>query len=337
MLKFRYFIFCLSVVFIASMPALAQFEFSYEKNTFINFFNCLGIYSGTSLDRGEKVWLFSSGQAPTVVKIVHVIGAKEAEKRFDVLGFDRVFSDKLLWAEFGCVHSFRGDMPGSLARMSPEPKNSDSLGLAIRGLPASAWISTGKGVSVSMNIKNNPYLRTVRPLVTDACYAPDSLIRVKKFPIRKGRAIIQLDIGKVKKLSPEKRKQKIEEEMQQKERIYQKWAWPKYKKEILKELEKKNFVESVEICRFFLDGKRVLKEMKISRSTGVEERVETAPDLNTDNWADTTDSAVGFISLNEGKDWDVILVDVGWEGIYYSIEQLNGSAVHYKRYLYTYH
>ena len=125
--------------------------------------------------------------------------------------------------------------------------------------------------------------------------------------------------------------------MQQKERIYQKWAWPKYKKEILKELEKKNFVESVEICRFFLDGKRVLKEMKISRSTGVEERVETAPDLNTDNWADTTDSAVGFISLNEGKDWDVILVDVGWEGIYYSIEQLNGSAVHYKRYLYTYH
>jgi hypothetical protein len=229
-------------------------------------------------------------------------------------------------------------MPESLARMSPEPKNSDSpLGLAIRGLPASAWISRGKGDSVSMNIKNNPYLRLVRPLVTNACYAPDSLIRVKEFPIRKGRTIIQLDIGKVKKVSPEKRKQKIEEEMQRTESLYQKWAWSKYKKDILKELEKKDFVESVEICRFFLDGKRVVKEMKISRSTGVEERVDTAPDLNTDNWADTTDSAIGFISLNEGKDWDVILVDVGWEGIYYSIEQLNGSAVHYKRYLYTYH
>ena len=158
MLKFRYFIFCLSVVFIASMSAHAQFEFSYEKNTFINYFNCLGIYSGTSLNRGEKVWLFSSGQIPTVVKIVHVIGAKEAEKRFDVLGFDRVYNDKLLWAELGCVHSFRGDMPESLARMTPEPKNSD-LGLAIRGLPASAWISRGKGDSVAMNIKNNPYLK----------------------------------------------------------------------------------------------------------------------------------------------------------------------------------
>ncbi len=337
MLKLRYFTYCLIVVFIVSMPAQAQFGFSYEKNTFINYFNCLGIYAGTSLSRGEKVWLFSSGQIPTVVKIVHVIGAKEAEKRFKVLGFDKVYSDKLLSAELGCVHSFRGDMPESLARMSPEPKNSFSLGLAIRGLPASAWISRGKGDSVSMNIKNNPYLGLVRPFVTDACYAPDSLIRVKKFPIRKGRAIIQLDIGKVKKLGPEKRKQKIEEEMQQQERIYKKWAWPKYKQSILKELEKKDYVESVEICGFFLDGKRVLKEMKISRSTGVEERVDTAPDLNTDNWEDTTDNAIGFISLNEGKDWDVLLVDGGWEGINYSIQQLNGSVVHYERYLYTYH
>lgn len=319
------------------MPAHAQLGFAYEKNTFIDYFSCLGIYPGTSLNRGEKVWLFSSGQIPRVVKIAHVIGAAEAEKRFNVLGFDRVYSDKLLWAKLGCVHSFRGDMPESLVRISPESKNSDSLGLAIRGLPAGAWISRGKGDSVPMNIKNNPYLRLVRPLVTNACYAPDSLIRMREFPIQKGRAIIQLDIGKVKKVGAEKRKQKIEEEMQQAENIYQKWAWPKYKKSIRKELEKKDFVESVEICRFFLDGKRVLKEIKISRSTGVEERIDIPTDLNTDNWADTTDSAIGFISLNKGKDWDVILVDAGWEGIYYSIQQLNGSAVHYERSLYTFH
>src|SRR5215204_4362170 len=157
MLKFRHYIFCLSVIFIASMSAHAQFEFSYEKNTFINYFNCLGIYSGTSLDAGEKVWFFSSGQFPAVGKIIHVIRTKEAQKRFDVLGFDKVYSDKLLWAELGCVHSFRGNMPESLARMSPEPKNSDPLGLAVRGLPASAWISKGKGDPVSMNIKVNPY------------------------------------------------------------------------------------------------------------------------------------------------------------------------------------
>ena len=69
----------------------------------------------------------------------------------------------------------------------------------------------------------------------------------------------------------------------------------------------------------------------------MEERVDTAPELNTDNWADTTDTAVGFISLNEGKDWDVLLVDVGWEGINYVIQRLNDSTILYNRSLYTYH
>lgn len=55
MMKLRYFIFCLSVVFIASIMAQAQFKFSYEKNTFISYYGCLGIYPGTSLKRNEKV------------------------------------------------------------------------------------------------------------------------------------------------------------------------------------------------------------------------------------------------------------------------------------------
>jgi hypothetical protein len=81
----------------------------------------------------------------------------------------------------------------------------------------------------------------------------------------------------------------------------------------------------------------VVKAEKISRRTGVDERVDTAPDLNTENWADTTTSAIGFISLNEGKDWDVLLVDGGWEGINYSIQRLDDSIVHYSRSLYTHH
>ncbi len=335
--KVRLFKFLVSGVFIASMSAQAEVEFSYEKNTFINYYNCLGIYPGTSLGLDERVWLFSTDQFPMIGKIVHIIGAGDAQKRFDVLGFDKIYSDKLLWAEIGCAHSFRGDMPESLAQTSPEPKDSSNPGFAIRGLPAGAWISEGKGDSVSMGVNDNPYVGLVRHLVTDACYVPDSLTRVKEFPIRKKRTIIQLDIGKVVKVGPEKREQKIEEEMRRVESVYAKWAWAKYKKETLEEWEHKDFVESVEICRFFLDDKRVLKEEKISRSTGVDERVDTAPDLNTDNWADTTESAIGFISLNEGMDWDVLLVDVGWEGINYSIRRLNGSVVHYNRYLYTNH
>ena len=335
--KRRFFAFCICAVLVAPLLAQAEAEFSYDKNTFIDYHNCLGIYPEASLALNEKVWIFSSGLSPKIGKVVHVIPAAEAQKKFDGLGFNKVWHDKPLWAEIGCAHSFRGDMPVSLARVSPESGDSFALGFAIRGLPAGAWIAEGRGDSVSMGARDNPYVELVRHLVTDACYTPDSLIRVRQFPIRKGRAIIQLDIGEVKKVSLEKRRQNIEEEMRRAEGAYAKWAWPEYKKKKLEELERKDYIESVEICRFFLDEKRVVKAAEISRRTGVDERVDTAPDLNTDNWADTTTSAIGFISLNEGKDWDVLLVDVGWEGINYSIQRLDDSIVHYSRSLYTHH
>ena len=259
----------------------------------------------------------------------------EAQKKFDALGFIKVYEDKHLWAEIGCAHSYRGDMPEALAQVTPESQ--DSIGFAIRGLPADAWISKGKGESVSMDVKNNPYVESVRHLVTEACYAPDALVRAIRFPIQQGREITQLDIGKVKLFSSKRRKQIIDEEMKQAERGYHKWAWPEEKKRVLVKLESKNYVESVEICRFLLDSKRVLKSEKISRSTGVDERVDTSPELDTNNWADTTDSAIGFISLNEGKVWDGLFVDVGFEGINYSIERLNNSVDQYSRSLYTHH
>lgn len=321
----------------APVPAQDSGEFSYGKNVFINYWSCLGIYPGTTLGNGEKVWLFTKDMSPALGKVVHVVPAAEAQKKFDALGFDKVYEDKPLWAEIGCAHYYRGDMPASLARATPDSEDSDSLGFAIRGLPDGAWIAEGRGDSVTMHVKDNPYVETVRPLVTDACYASDSLIRVREFPVRNGHTIIQLDIGKAKKVSPEQRKQNIEEEMKRVESVYAQWAWPKYKKKTLEEWENKDFLESVEICRFFLDEKRLLKAEKISRQIGVEERVDTGLELNTDNWADTTDSAIGFISLNEGKDWDGFFVNVGWEGIVYSIERLNGSVELFEHYLYTYH
>ena len=335
--KLRLLAFCISMFFVASMPARAAGEFSYDKNTFINYINCLGIYPGTSLGLHEKVWLFSMDESPLLSKVVHVISAAEARKRIDAIDYKKASEDKQLWAEVGCAHAFRDDRPESLARVIPELKESISIGFAIRGLPEGAWISQGKGESVTMGAKDNPYVEAVRQLVTEACYAPDGLIRVKRFPVSQGHEITQLDIGKVKLFSSEKRKQIIEEKMQEAEKSYAKWAWPEYKKRKLEKLERKNYVESVEICRFFLDEKRVLKSEKISRSTGVDERVDTPSELDTDNWADTTDSAIGFISLNEGKDWDGLFVDVGFEGINYSIKRLNSSVVQYSRSLYTNH
>ncbi len=328
--------FCVSMFLGASLPAQAAAQFSYGENTFIAADNCLGIYPGPSLTPGEKVWIFSTGMSPRLGSVDHIISAAEAKKRFDGLGFDKVWADKKLWVEIGCIYPFRGDMPESVARVGPDPEDG-AVGFAIRGLPAEALIAGGKGESVPMSLKDNPYVDAVQPLVTTACYAPDSLVRVRRFPIREGRTIVQLDIGKIKEVSAEAKKRKIEEEMQRAESGYAKWAWPEYKKKTLEKLERKVFVESVEICRFFLDEKRVLKAEKISRRTGEEERVDTPVDLDGGNWAETTNSAIGFISLDEGKNWDVLLVDVGFEGINYAIQRLDGSAVYYRRSLYTDH
>src|SRR5450759_496267 len=169
--KLRYFAFCVSIVFVASVPAQAEVEFSYDKNTFINYWSCLGIYPGTSLGLGEKVWIFSMDQSPMIGKVVHVIQAAEAQKKFDALGCDKAHKDKPLWAEIGCAQSYRGDMPESLARVAPEPKNSDALGFAIRGLPEDAWIAGGKSDSVALDVKDNPFVESVRNQVTDDCFS----------------------------------------------------------------------------------------------------------------------------------------------------------------------
>ena len=62
--KLRYFAFCVSIVLVASVPAHAEVEFSYAKNTFINYWSCLGIYPGNFLKTEEKVWMFSKDQPP---------------------------------------------------------------------------------------------------------------------------------------------------------------------------------------------------------------------------------------------------------------------------------
>jgi hypothetical protein len=337
MRKLRYFALYLCGAFSISMTVQAEVGFSYYGNTFISYNNCIGIYSDAFLVPQEKGWFFSMEQAPAQSHVLNIVQAKEAQELFQALGFRKVYEDKPLWEKIGCVHYFRGDLPVALARMATKTKDSYGIGFVIRGLPAGAWVAEGPGKSTPMDAKDNPFVEVVRHQLTEACYAPDSAIRKRQFPVRNDRSIIQLDIGKAKKMSSEKKRQYIEEEMRRVESVYAQQAWPEQKRRTLEKLESKDFVESVEICRFFLDEGRVLKTEKISRSSGVEERVDTPTDLNTDNWWDTTDTAIGFISLNEGKDWDALFVDVGFEGIHYRIVRLNGTSVLYDRSLYTFH
>lgn len=220
-------------------------------------------------------------------------------------------------------------MPLSLV---PLPHGSKGIGrgFAISNLPTTAWIAQGFGESVPIALTDNTYVATVRHLTTPACLAPGSLASMRKFPVREGRDIIQLDIGKLKYLSPEARKQMIAAELKDKENSYEKWAWPKEKQNVLARLEKKDFVESAEICRFYLDGSHILGVKNFTRQFG-DESNGYVDEFDSKSWANTFDEAIGFVSLNEGQDWDVLFVDVGFDAIDYSIKRSDGSIEHYNK------
>lgn len=310
-----------------SSPALtAVAGFTYDTNTFVIYNDCLGIYPGTSLQLQEEIWSFAP---PTQGRVTRVIPATAALEKLKKMGFGTTAKDPDLAAELGCAFQFRADLPLSLAQVSHGP-NGIGVGLAIRNLPAKAWIAQGGGKSVPMALTDNPYVATVRHLTTPACLAPDSLVRMRKFPVHEEREIIQLDIGKLKYLRPEARKQKIAAELQEAENLYQKWAWPEYKQKKLAELEKKDFVESAEICRFYLDGSHILGVKNFLRQFG-DESNGYVDEFDSKSWADTFDEAIGFVSLNEGQDWDVLLVDVGFDEIYYSIERSDWSIKHFSK------
>lgn len=310
-----------------SSPALtAVAGFTYDTNTFVIYNDCLGVYPGATLQPQEEIWSFAP---PTQGRVTRVIPAAAAREKLEKMGFRAIAKDPDLAAELGCAFQFRADLPLSLAQVS-HGQNGIGVGLAIRNMPAKAWIAQGGGESVPMALTDNPYVATVRHLTTPACLAPDSLVRMRRFPVHKGREIIQLDIGKLKYLSPEARKQKIAAELQRREAQYYKWAWPEYKQEVLAELEKKDFVESAEICRFYLDGSHILGVKNFTRQFG-DESNGYVDQFDSKSWADTFDRAIGFVSLNEGQDWDVLRVDVGFDVIEYSIERSDGSIKHFSQ------
>lgn len=310
-----------------SSPALtAVAGFTYDKNTFVIYNDCLGVYPGTSLQPQEEIWSFAP---PTQGRVTRVIPAKTALEKLEKMGFRTIANDPDLAAELNCAFQFRADLPLSLAQVS-HVSEGIGVGLAIRNLPAKAWIARGAGESVPMALTDNPYVATVRHLTTPACLAPDSLVRMRKFPVHEGREIIQLDIGKLKYLSPKARKQKIAAELQRAANLYEKWAWSEYKQKELAELKKKDFVESAEICRFYLDGSHILGVKNFTRQFG-DESNGYVDQFDSKSWADTFDRAIGFVSLNEGQDWDVLRVDVGFDEIYYSIERSDGSIKHFSK------
>ena len=307
-------------------------NFTYDTNTFVIYNGCLGVYPGVSLQPQEKIWSFPSS---TQGRVTRVFSAKTALEKFQKMGIGLVVKDPDLAEEYNCAFHFRADLPLSLAQVS-HGSNGIGIGLAIRNLPAKAWIAQDGGESMPAALTDSPYVAMVRYLTTPACLAPDSLVRMRKFPVSEGREIIQMDIGKLKYLSPEARKQKIAADLKDAENIYEKWAWPEYKQKKLVELKKRDYVASAEICRFYLDGSNILGIKNFTRQFG-DESNGYVDEFDSKSWANTFEEAIGFVSLNEGHDWDVLLVDVGFDVIHYSIERSDRTIKHFSQFLRTAH
>lgn len=346
------------LLFVSQMagvvPAQAADKFSYSKeNTFTEKDSCIGSGPGTSLAPKEKFRRFlmkgpiESGRPPFSGEVSHIISAAKAKEKLKISiimtsnvnplydghvayweAVKEAEKDKPLWAEIGCFHTLDANNGGyeTLARLTPEYKY--SMGVAIRGLPANAWVIQGQGETISMYVKNNPYVELVRHLVTDACYAPDSRIEASRSSMLNGHSILHLVIGKAKKVSPEKRKLLIEKEIKERLQHYvpDHPTLPQTKKRLTDEIEGKDFFESVEICRFFLDGKRVLKSDTFSHASGVDKDWGHEVQLDSGDWPYLRENILGFISLDEGENWDIVKTTSGMESSSYWILSLDSSS-----------
>lgn len=298
-------------------------KFSYEGNTFDHRHGCTGSFDTKPfLVLNEKVWIFSSDSSHVAGEVVSIVPMAKAKEIFSgPNAYGTAFVDETI----ECFRTLFADREGHTAIAKIKPAGDNSLGVVIRGLPANVWLLSGLGKPVSMTVKDNPYVESVRHLVTDACYAPDSRVEVRKSPVLNGRSVVQLVIGKVKKVSLEKRGQIIEKASREFETEHYK-RFPEYKKERIDEIDRKDFFESAEICRFFLDGKRVLKSDTFSHASGVDKDWGHEVQLDSGDWPYLRENILGFISLDEGENWDIVKTTSGMESSSYWILSLDSSS-----------
>lgn len=312
---------------LASVLLSAAGKFSYEGNTFHHRRGCAGSFDTKPfMVLNEKVWIFSIGSSLVAGEVVSIVPMAKAK---EILSGPNARETAFVDEKIECFRTLFADREGHAAIAKIKPAGDDSLGVVVRGLPANAWLLSGLGKPVSMTVKDNPYVESVRHIVTDTCYAPDSRVEVRKSPELNGRSIVQLVIGKAKKVSLEKRKQIIEKQSLEYETAHYK-RFPEYKKERADEIEGTDFFESAGICRFFLDGKRVLKADSFSHVSGLNRDWGHEVLLDSRDWPYLRESSLGFISLDEGKNWDAVFIAYGMETTNFMIQSLDSASVtHY--------
>jgi hypothetical protein len=99
-------------------------------------------------------------------------------------------------------------------------------------------------------------------------------------------------------------------------------------------------IKRISIRRFFLIAGRPAASEEYERESGVEERADTeAPELKDENWSRSeTEETVAFVSRDEGRSWERLSTNSGFEGIHWIVQSLReGLPEVFHRWLYAHH
>lgn len=278
----------------------------FASHTFLGMDGCLAVHGGPRLDHGDSVFIFEAGKPVKTRRISYVISGDSAKQIFDERRFDGVYRDKALWNRIGCYWALRTYQPPfSLARYeTADSADEGSISLAIEGMPASTVMVEGDG-----SLLDRQDLGALEHGIT--AFVPEEFSRSKV--LRAGRRL---------------------------------GSGPGH--DLLEVLLGRPFynasgagapIDSIEICRLFMQNGRALAVERYSRVSGQEEHVDLeAPRLDESNWFQPRDVTLGFLSFDGGATWDRISIDVGFEGISWTISRLSeGLPQLWEFYLYTAH
>jgi hypothetical protein len=273
----------------------------FARHAYIGAGGSLAVMPGQRLAQGDSVLLFRAGGLEQR-RIAYVIDADSAKRAYEELGPQGVEADPALWSRIG-AHWFLGHSNPAMLAQYHDLFDTPGDALALDRLPAAALAIGGEGMALTPR-----ELSALRPPLAAAArgdFASPRAMRIgRRHALPRGGELAEVLIGVPHRSG-----------------------------------DAGTPMDSVRIRRIFLRDGRVLAVQAFTRVTGVEEHVDVeAPRLDEGNWFETSSRTLGFLSLDGGASWSVLDMDVGFEGILWTISRLDeGMPFLWEGYLYVMH
>jgi hypothetical protein len=268
-------------------------------HTFTGAGSCLEVNEGQSLQTGDSVRVFAAGKPMILRRIAYLIRSDRAEQVYKARGFNGVYEGGAIRDSFLCYWGMRAGQTQWVAHCEGIDDEED-LPVAFKGLPKNALTIGGDGKRLSREDLEQAS-RTLSANIPDEFQRGKVLRAGWRYASAPRSGITEILLGvPFGSGSP----------------------W-----------------DSIQICILFVQDSRVLTVERLSRVTGVEERVDTeAPELKADNWFKLQEQTMGFFSVSGATSWRRIAINVGFEGVHWSIRAMSpGSPLLWDHYLYTPH